>query len=162
MSETPGRKPEDKHWDDWIEEKIREAQQQGLFDDLKGKGSPLPNRRNPFLPEARQLAYDLLRDSGHTLPWIEEGKEIDGRIERARAVLRRRYHWYRAERERRPDHRLLELEQVWRSYRHDFEEEAARINASIRIYNLKVPTISLQKHVIILEEEYERLFSSND
>ena len=161
MSKTPGRKPEDQSWADWVEEKIREAQEQGLFDHLSGQGKPLPHRRNPFLPEEQQLAYDLLRDSGHTLPWIEEGKEIDARIEKARSVLQRRYLWYLRERDRRPGHRLLELEKVWRSYRQAFEEEVASINASIRIYNLKVPALSLHKNIIILEEEYERLFNAS-
>jgi len=156
------RKPEDKSWDDWIEEKIRDARGKGLFDDLSGKGKPLPDRRNPFLPEEQQLAYDLLRDSGHTLPWIEEGKEIDARIEKARKLLQRRYRWYLAERDRRPGHKLLSLEEVWRQYRRDFEAEVEAINASIRIYNLKVTVLSLQKNILIPEEEYERLRSADD
>lgn len=154
-------KPEDMTWDDWVEEKIREAQEKGLFDDLKGQGKPLPQRRNPFLPEERQLAYDLLRDSGHTLPWIEEGKEIDARLDSARRVLLRRYRWYVAERERRPGHQLLDLEALWRKQRLEFEAEVAAINASIRIYNLKAPVLSLQKNIIILEDEYERLESAS-
>ena len=156
------RKPEDKSWDDWIEEKIRDAREKGLFDDLSGKGKPLPDRRNPFLPEEQQLAYDLLGDSGHTLPWIEEGKDIDARIEKARKLLQRRYRWYLAERDRRPGHELLSLEDVWRQYRRDFEAEVEAINASIRIYNLKVTVLSLQKNILIPEEEYERLRSADD
>jgi len=159
---TMSKKPDDQRWEDWVEEKIREAQEQGLFDDLAGKGKPLPDRRNPFLPEEQQLAFDLLRDSGHTLPWIEEGKAIDARLSRARSLLARRYRWYLEEKERRPGHELLALERVWRKYRQEFEEEIAAINADIRIYNLKVPTLALHKHIVILEEEYERLRSSSD
>ena len=154
-------KPDDQSWEDWVEEKIRQAQEQGLFDDLKGKGKPLPNRRNPFLREDRQLAYDLLRDSGHTLPWIEEGKAIDARLHKARLVLQRRYQWYRRERERRPAHQLLGLEEVWRQYRQEFEAEVEAINASIRIYNLKVPNLAFHKPIILLDEEYDRLRSHN-
>jgi len=156
------KKPDDQSWEDWIEEKIREAQQKGLFDDLSGKGKPLPHRRNPFLPEEQQLAYDLLRDSGHTLPWIEEGKAIDARLDKARRMLARRYRWYLAERERRPGHKLAALEQVWIRHRQEFESEIAAINADIRIYNLKVPSLTLQKHIIILEEECDRLRSASD
>ncbi len=156
------KKPDDQSWEDWIEEKIREAQQQGLFDDLPGQGKPLPDRRNPFLPEDQQLAYDLLRDSGHTLPWIEEGKAIDARLTHARRLLKRRYRWYLAQRERLPGHELPALEQTWRRHRQEFEREVAAINDDIRIYNLKVPTLALHKHIILLEEEYERLRSSSD
>ncbi len=158
----PAGKPENQSWDDWIEDKIREAQKQGLFDNLRGQGQPLPERRNPFLPEDRQLAYDLLHDSGHTLPWIDEGREIDRRIDRARQLLHRRYRWYAAERDRRPGHELLALEQVWRDYRREFETEIAAINDSIRLYNLKVPVLSLHKNILILEEEYDRLRSTDD
>ena len=133
-----------------------------MFDDLAGQGQPLPDRRNPFLPEEQQLAFDLLKDSGHTLPWIEEGKDIDARLSRARALLKRRYRWYLAERDRRPGHELAALEQVWLGYRQQFEEEIAAINAAIRLYNLKVPSIQLHKHIILLEEEYARLRSCDD
>ncbi len=157
MPETPERKPEDQSWADWVEEKIQEAQKKGLFDNLKGQGRPLPSRRNPFLPQEQQLAYDLLKNSGHTLPWIEEGQEIDQRLNLARARLQRRYCWYQTERERRPGDALLALEQVWQQYRRDFEAEIEAINARIRIYNLKVPSLAFHKSIIILEEEYERL-----
>ena len=164
MNEDPERqrKQDDQSWDDWIEDRIREAQEKGLFDNLGGQGKPLPERRNPFLPEDQQLAYDLLRDSGHTLPWIDEGKEIDRRIARARQLLKRRYRWHVAEHNRRPGHELPALEQVWRSYRQEFETELAAINESIRLYNLKVPVLSLHKHILIPAEEYERLRSTDD
>lgn len=156
------KKPDEKSWNDWVEEKIHEAQAKGLFDDLSGKGKPLPHKRNPFLAEEEQLAYDLLQDSGHTLPWIDEGHEIDARLEKARQRLQRHYRWYLSERDRRPGHELLALEQIWHGYREEFEREVADINASIRIYNLKITVLALHKNIIILDEEYERLRFSND
>ncbi len=155
------RKPEDQSWEDWVEEKIRDAREKGLFDNLSGQGKPLPKRRNPFLPEDQQMAYDLLHDSGHTLPWIDDGREIDARIEKARQLLQRRYHWYLAERDRRPGHDLPALEQTWRNYRREFEAEINAINDSIRLYNLKITVLSLHKNILIPEEEYERLLGPN-
>ena len=151
------RKPDDQSWEDWVEEKIREAYKEGLFDNLAGQGKPLSMKQNPFLRQDLQLAYSLLRDQGYTLPWIEESQTIDRRLQKARLVLQQRYRWYLAEKERRPAHELLALEQLWRKYRLEFEAEIEAINESIRIYNLKAPSLTFHKHLIILEEEYERI-----
>ena len=35
------RKPPGAKWESWVEEKIRKAQEQGDFDDLRGKGEPI-------------------------------------------------------------------------------------------------------------------------
>ncbi len=156
------RKPDDQSWEDWVEEKIREAREKGLFDNLAGQGKPLPTRQNPFLSQDLQLAYSLLQNQGYTLPWIEEGRDIDIRLQKARRTLERRYRWYQAEKARRPAHELLALEQVWRKHRLEFEAEIEAINESIRIYNLKVPSLTFHKHLIILEEEYERLRAAHE
>jgi DnaJ homologue, subfamily C, member 28, conserved domain len=44
--------------------KIREAMEQGLFDDLPGKGKPLHIEELPGVPEELRMAYKLLRDAG--------------------------------------------------------------------------------------------------
>lgn len=155
------RKPEDRNWEDWIEEKIQDAQEKGLFDNLSGQGKPLPQHRNPFLPADQQMAYDLLRDNGYTLPWIEDGREIDARIEKTRRLLQHHYRWYLVQRDRRPGHEMPTLEQKWRDYRREFEAEIDAINSSIRLYNLKVTVLSLHKNTLIPVEEYERLLGSN-
>ena len=157
---APGaRKPKEQSWESWIDERIRAAQEQGLFDDLRGKGKPLPPRRNPFLPEDQQLAYDLLHDSGHTLPWIDERQEIERRLRQARETLRQRYRWYLTAiaRDARPD-----IEALWSDYKRAFEQEVVAINHLIDIYNLKVPHLQLQKPRISLQEEYERLNARRD
>ena len=35
-------------WDNLIEDKIQEGKEKGIFDQLKGKGKPLPLSKNPF------------------------------------------------------------------------------------------------------------------
>ena len=42
------RKPPDKSWESWVEEQIREAQASGSFDNLAGKGQPIPGISGPY------------------------------------------------------------------------------------------------------------------
>ncbi len=149
------RKPDDKRWRDWVEEKIQQAQEAGLFDDLPGRGKPLPQRGNPFAPRDRALAYDLLHDSGHTLPWIEEGQEIERRYQRACQRRRHHYAWYRARRENADD--VEALEEVWRQHVATFAEELSAINRQIDLYNLKAPSSLFHKMHRVLAEELAKL-----
>ncbi|ACI21001.1 conserved hypothetical protein [Thermodesulfovibrio yellowstonii DSM 11347] len=58
------------------EEKIREAMEQGLFDDLPNKGKPLKFEDMSFVPEDLRLAYKILKNAGCIPPEMEIRKEI--------------------------------------------------------------------------------------
>jgi Domain of unknown function (DUF1992) len=49
------------------EERIREAQRAGAFDDLPGKGKPLPLEDWSWLPEDLRISYHVLKNA-HVLP----------------------------------------------------------------------------------------------
>ena len=49
------------------EERIREAQQAGLFDDLPGKGKPLELEDLSWVPEELRIGYHVLKNA-HVLP----------------------------------------------------------------------------------------------
>ena len=66
-------------WESAVERQIREAQERGDFDDLPGRGRPLPPE--PWEGEWA-LAFHVLRQAGETLPWIALGNEIEQRQER--------------------------------------------------------------------------------
>jgi len=44
-------KPPGKSWDSWIEELIHQARAQGAFEDLEGKGKPIPGLDAPYDPD---------------------------------------------------------------------------------------------------------------
>ena len=44
-------KPPGKSWDSWIEELIHQARTEGAFDDLEGKGKPIPGLDAPYDPD---------------------------------------------------------------------------------------------------------------
>jgi hypothetical protein len=58
------------------EEKIREAMDQGLFDNLPGKGKPLPLDDDSIVPEDMRLAFKILKNAGCLPIEMEVRKEI--------------------------------------------------------------------------------------
>ena len=58
-----------------VEERIRKAQQEGVFDDLPGAGKPLP-REDVEIPEDIRLAYKVLKNADFIPPELELRKEI--------------------------------------------------------------------------------------
>ncbi len=58
------------------EEKIRQAQQNGVFEDLPGKGEPLDIDEMSQIPEELRAAYKILKNSGYLPEEIELKKEM--------------------------------------------------------------------------------------
>ena len=63
------------------EQLIRDAMQRGEFDNLAGKGKPLPPEDNALIPEDLRMAYKILKNSGHLPPEVADRKEITTAIE---------------------------------------------------------------------------------
>jgi hypothetical protein len=157
MDDEPKRKRSDQTWESWIEEKIRAAQEQGQFDNLPGAGKPLPDRRNPFLAADRQIAYDLLQGSGHTLAWIDDANEIDRRLAAARQRLHQDHAWYRQALASAAAAQRPALDAAWERHRQAFAQELAAINRLIDDFNLKAPLGQLHKLRLILADELATL-----
>lgn len=66
---------------------LREAREQGAFDNLPGKGKPIQWEDESMVPEDQRLANRLLKHNNFTLDWIEMGKELDREYERIKADL---------------------------------------------------------------------------
>jgi len=116
-------------WESLVERKIREAQEQGLFDQLPGAGQPLAIESNPFAGEWA-LAYKLLKDAGFAPPWIE----LQGEIEREAAAAADEV--VAARRAGAPDR-----ERAWQRY----AQRLSRLNHEIERFNALVPFVWLQK-----------------
>ena len=59
-----------------IEEKIKEAQERGEFDNLPGKGQPLDLEDESFIPEDLRLSHKVLKNANCLPPELELKKEI--------------------------------------------------------------------------------------
>ncbi len=151
-------------WESEIEKAIREAMEEGKFDNLKGKGKPQDLSINPYLNPADEMAFKMLQDAGYAPDWIEDDKALRAEIEKARASLARAWAYRRerlatlarqtgpvAEAER------ARLEESWQKAQSDFAEQVAVLNRRIRDYNLKAPSPVLHRLPLRVDEEIKRV-----
>jgi hypothetical protein len=59
------------------ERKVREAMDEGAFDNLDGRGQPLNLEADGLEDPATRTAHRLLKNNGISPAWIAEGKEIE-------------------------------------------------------------------------------------
>jgi DnaJ family protein C protein 28 len=122
------------------EEKIRRAMEAGEFDRLPGKGKPLKLDENPYEPEGMGAAFRMLKENNFTLPWIEEGMEIE----------RKRLLAHRSLREACSPQSSSE---AIRQAQEQFAQRIESLNQEVIHYNLRVPGSAFQRKMLNLEAE---------
>lgn len=146
-----------KKWEDLVERKIREAMEEGAFDDLPGKGQPIRNlEENPFEDLEMRTAFRLLKNNNFMLPWIEERNEIEASVEGLRADLARS----RAVYDDGMKARGRDREQVkadWSYALSLFRRKVSDLNRRIAAYNLKAPSNAFQRMPVDAEREIAKL-----
>ena len=121
-----------------VEKRIREAIEEGEFDNLPGKGRPVDLTENPFEDPDMRIVHKLLRNAGFAPAWIEERKDIEAQFALARETLGRAWTLYQPA-GRSPS------DAAWERNVIEFREKAAELNSRIKIYNLKVPAAVFQR-----------------
>jgi DnaJ family protein C protein 28 len=123
------------------EKRLREAIENGEFDDLPGKGEPIDLQENPFEDPDLRVVHRLLRNAGFAPAWIEERKDIDAELEAAQIKLSRAWKLFGAG-GKSPS------EAEWERSVKEFREKVAELNARVKIYNLKAPAaVFHRKHI---------------
>jgi DnaJ homolog subfamily C member 28 len=143
-----------KNWESLIDKKIREAMEQGEFDDLPGKGKPIDTSENPFEDPEMRLAHRMLRNAGFAPSWIEERKDIDAEFEIARNQLSST--WMILQRARGTENERAATAR-WEKTVADFRDRISQLNRRILAWNLKVPAPGWQRRVIDAEPEIEQI-----
>lgn len=142
-----------------IDEQIRQAMQNGDFDNLTGKGKPLDLSENPHEDPGWRTAYRILKESGYTLPWIETRRNIELDFERAAKSLKQSWDWRKTATGRRG---LMHAEREWQQALQKFREEVEKLNKRIRDYNLEVPSDQFQRRQIIADKEIDKITNPSD
>ena len=130
-------------WETLIDRQIREAVEEGKFDDLPHQGKPLPNDDNPWAGDWG-LAFHMLRNAEAAPPWIEADKEVRGLLARRDAILARAAAG--------PAPSVL----ARRRDRAALEELVTRINASIAGLNAEAPTDRQHRRPLAVADELAR------
>jgi hypothetical protein len=149
----------------WIEiiadRKIRDAQEEGAFDNLPGKGQPLNLDFDPRVPPELRAAYRMMKDAQLLPDWIQLDKEIRQR----QAQWDARVEAYAARREadaaRRPARGDRgfdgDLDRARERFLYRAAEGLCELNRMIDRLNLMVPAISRQRLRIDVVERLEAL-----
>ena len=75
-------------WESIVERQIREAMEDGAFDELPYQGEPIPLDDDSAAGE-RALGFRMLRNAGVAPPWIEADKEVRDLLAERDALLAR-------------------------------------------------------------------------
>ncbi len=142
-------------WGRLVEERLQEALAEGKFTNLPGKGKPLDLEEDPLADPALWMARHILRNSGMSLPWVEERRRIEKLFAEAAAELARSWSVYSAR--KGAEHPNSAAESRWQAAMADFRERVSALNRRIRNYNLAVPHVRFQRCLIVAEREISRL-----
>ncbi len=136
-----------------IDELIKEAMEQGKFDNLPGRGKPLKLDEDHHIPVEQRLANKLLKDNDLAPDWIEEGRELREAREHMIARLRREARRYQHALEQAANTPSPELTRQalilsWDAQQATLHDEVEKLNRRILGYNLKVPRGIPHLHLI--------------
>ena len=158
-SATPPAAPRSEtEWNDLISHRIEEAMRNGAFDNLRNKGKPLANTRNPFVPEDRQMANDLLKNNGLAPQWINDRTALLQTLELFRAKFRATAEAYR-QAWTNADTPIVRnsIRDQWAQQVESWQEEIRLLNQRINVINLQQPVASLEIFKMLLDEELKRV-----
>jgi hypothetical protein len=129
-------------WESLIDRQIREAMDEGKFENLPHQGAPLPNDENPHAREWG-LAFHMLKNAGYAPPWIEADKEVRELLARRDVILARAEAAAMSAALRRQDRATL-------------ERLIGEINAAILRLNSEAPSPRQQRRSLVLADELAR------
>jgi DnaJ homolog subfamily C member 28 len=134
-----------------IDEIIRNAMEEGAFDNLRGKGQPLNLDENPNVDPEWQLAYHLMKQNGFAPEFIEQRQAIEMELAQARTALARSWAWRQQSLAAGEDAEWVERE--WGKAKQKLGETVNKLNAHLKSYNLNIPLDKLYRKPISMEEE---------
>lgn len=118
-----------------IEERIREAQEQGKFDNLRGMGQPLRKDNDEYAGDDR-MGFHVLKENGFLPEWLELRKQVAT----ARPAVQAAFEEWRELRRHGGPINALRAARAGEHYR----QLARAINTNIDTHNLRCPSIHLE------------------
>ena len=141
-----------------VEDLLRKAMEEGKFDNLPGKGKRIHlGDSNPHADREWELAYDLIKDSGFSLPWIETLHEIEADLEVARKDLRLAWEVYQDAQAKLGSTGFIAGD--WERSQQAFRDKLTGLNKRIRDYNLDVPAVRFQRPILNYIAELQKITS---
>jgi hypothetical protein len=126
---------------------IQKAIDEGVFENLSGKGKPLSIEEEIGTPPEWRLAFRILKNANISPRWIELGKEIRIELEKARDKLRQTLEMFGNHGDR------------WDWAVQNFTLRIKQLNEFLRELNLIVPEVRFQRSELRANEEIQRLLT---
>ena len=130
-------------WESLVDRQIREATEQGKFDDLPYAGERLPVADETYTGDMA-MAFHVLRNAGVAPPWIEADKEVRALLARRDAIVASAGRGALSAFVRRRDRAAL-------------ERLVTDINAAVARVNAGAPTYDQHRRPLVLGDELARL-----
>jgi hypothetical protein len=118
-------------WENYVDRKIREAQVEGQFDHLPGRGKP-------FAHLDRDPLGQVLQAQGFAPRWLELDNEIRQKQTSAEKAAQRTFEWLMQTWNGGAASQAF-AESEWREARRIFAKRLDEINRLIRVLNLELP-----------------------
>ena len=141
-------------WESLIDQKIREAMEQGEFDNLAGAGQPIDLSENPYEDPEWRTAHRMSRNAGFAPAWIEERKDIDAELEAARISLARNWKILMNARDTQHHH---SAQARWDTAVESFRIRVVELNRRINAWKLKAAATGFQRNRIDVNREIDRI-----
>jgi hypothetical protein len=138
-------------WNIIVENKIREAIEQGKFDHLRGAGEPLDLARNPYEDALAPTFRRILRDNGATHPLIEARRAIEQEKEALRLTLQRAWRGFQQ----------YASKLAWERATAAFRTRAGELNRHIYGNNLRAPLANFHVRPIDIDAEIASVTESH-
>lgn len=137
-----------------MEDIIQEGIDNGLFDNLPGKGKPLNLNRNHFAADM-EMANELLKENDLPPAWVLQRNEILAKIAKLRAEIERQWGWHEGKFAIATANRG-QLTIRWDDYCLKWQNEIVVLNKAIDAFNLKRPFDNIEIFKLNLEDELKR------
>ena len=136
----------------FIENKIREAEEKGLFRNLPGQGKPLRFDEEEVGDPKYWLAHHMLKNAGLLPAWVELAKEIDRLEDHIQAIEREYRDWLAVEAKRLSGlspavlrHRLPGIRAIYVRFIERYQMLLRMTQERKQQFNYEVPARSLEK-----------------
>ncbi|KAF8878854.1 hypothetical protein BD779DRAFT_1553545 [Infundibulicybe gibba] len=161
-----------KGWTSLVEDRIEKARKVGLFDNIKGKGSPIVRNveeSNPFIAREEFLMNRIIKRNGAAPVWVELQTELDQALQTFRALLQQS--WVRhAVRHLTTTHASPQLRSIdvarfrdpsWELRERGYHDAAlAEVNSLLRKYNVAAPS-SVRRPLHERETEIANMYKNS-
>ncbi|MBK8900485.1 MAG: DUF1992 domain-containing protein [Anaerolineaceae bacterium] len=138
-----------------IEELIQDGIDNGLFDNLPGKGKPLNLNKNPYAADM-ELAHELLKENDLPPVWILHRNEILARAAKLRAEIERQWAWHQREFGVASANKGR-LTISWDDCCLKWTAEIGELNKAIDAFNLKRPFDHIEIFKLTIDSELKRV-----